>query len=95
MRLKAKNSFNIPLEDALIVFVNKQNDRFPCMISKNWTVNRCKTVLLEQVGLKSQDTAAWILYLENSDGNLSKLTLDDQVGKCLNNMQDLHLLNTE
>lgn len=92
MRLKAKNAFNIPLPDALIVFVN-YSDRFPCMISKDWTVNRAKTILLQQCGLKSTDSDSLILYSEDKDENLTKLKLDDKVSNCILDMQDLHLIH--
>jgi DNA-directed RNA polymerase subunit H (RpoH/RPB5) len=89
MRLKAKNTFKIPLSDAIIVFVNPQNsDRFPCMISKDWTVNRCKSVIVEQSGLK--DPTSYTLYSEEE--TLLALKLDDKVGNCLKDMQDVHLL---
>lgn len=93
MRLKAKNAFNIPLPDALIIFVNRENSvRFPCMISKDWTVNRCKTILMEQSGLKSADSTLYALYGEGKEHNLTLLQLDDKVRNCLVDMQDVHLI---
>lgn len=92
MRLKAKNAFKIPLEDALIVFVNNNSDRYPCMISKAWSINRCKTACLEVCGLKASDSDAFNLYNEEKDANLSLLKLDYKAEQCLCDMQDVHFL---
>ncbi|KAI6191463.1 hypothetical protein M3Y97_00230700 [Aphelenchoides bicaudatus] len=89
MRLKAKNSFKIPLEDALIVFVNNGDDRIPVMISKDWSINRCKTICLEQCGFKSDDSHKFALYSEKENEEaMQKLELDHKVEYCLQSMQD-------
>jgi hypothetical protein len=92
MRLKAKNAFKIPLEDALIVFVNHGCERYPCMISKAWSINRCKTAFLEQCGLKASDSDAFNLYGEEKEENLVLLKVDFKAEQCLQNMQDVHFM---
>lgn len=79
--------------EALIVFVNLQNsDRSPAMISKQWSVNRCKTALLEASGLKASDSSSYVLYSEDDDSNLVLLALDSKAEQCLHDMHDVHLL---
>lgn len=60
MRVKAANAIHVPREQMLIVFVNvvESGERFACILSKTWTINRCKFSVAEQCALSNSNELA-------------------------------------
>ncbi|KAI6227186.1 hypothetical protein M3Y95_00700200 [Aphelenchoides besseyi] len=92
MRLKSRNPCKIPPDEVIIVFVNLENeDRLPCMLCKKWTVNRCRTSIVEQC--KLTNTTNLILYNTVGESNeLQPLDIEIMANTCLTTMQDVYLL---
>ncbi|KAI6209197.1 putative G-protein coupled receptor AH9.4 [Aphelenchoides besseyi] len=76
MRLKSRNPCKIPPDEVIIVFVNLENeDRLPCMLSKKWTVNRCRTSIVEQCKL-TNPTNLVLYHIVGESNELQPLNIE-------------------
>ncbi|CAD5230011.1 unnamed protein product [Bursaphelenchus okinawaensis] len=90
MRLKAQSKSDVA---SLFVFANYKKDRFPVMLPKNWTVNRCRSVFVGKMKDKSVQSGKLKVYTANESDDLKEIQLDLTVEKAFKDLEDVYLLD--
>uniref|UniRef100_A0A1I7S9R7 AN1-type domain-containing protein n=1 Tax=Bursaphelenchus xylophilus TaxID=6326 RepID=A0A1I7S9R7_BURXY len=73
MRLKSQSKSDVA---SIFVFANYKKERFPVMLPKNWTVNRCRSVFAEKIKSESVESGKLKVFTADEKDDLKGIKLD-------------------